>query len=126
MALTLHHLERSRSHRILWLFELISVLLILILMLALTWGAWEHFDRSFDCARPWCSRDSTIDISMPTWPSKLVVSVAFAVLCLRLVLQVIGYGRAFVLGLDRPVAVPMILSVEEQARAEAEQLEGHD
>ena len=38
--------------RVLWLFELLSVLMILVLMMALTWGAWEHFDRSFDCARP--------------------------------------------------------------------------
>ena len=44
--------------RLLWLFEMISVLLMLVLIVALTWGAWDHFDRSFDCARPLCSRDS--------------------------------------------------------------------
>lgn len=112
--------------RALWLFELISVLLILALILALVWGSWEHFDRAFDCARPWCSRDSTIDIGMPTWPSKIVVPIAFAVLVLRLILQVIAYGRAFVLGLEAPVAVPLIRSVAQQARDEAAQLEGHD
>ncbi|WP_050929701.1 TRAP transporter small permease subunit [Aestuariivita boseongensis] len=112
--------------RVLWLFELISVLLILVLMVALVWGAWAHFDRSFDCARPLCSRDSSIDIGLPTWPSKLVVPVAFGVLCLRLVIQAIGYGRAFVLNLEAPVAVPLNLSVEEQARLEAQQLAGHD
>lgn len=112
--------------RVLWLFELISVLLILLLMVALVWGAWAHFDRSFDCARPLCSRDSSIDIGLPTWPSKLVVPVAFGVLCLRLVIQAIGYGRAFVLNLEAPVAVPLNLSVEEQARLEAQQLAGHD
>lgn len=112
--------------RVLWLFELISVLLILLLMVALVWGAWAHFDRSFDCARPLCSRDSSIDIGLPTWPSKLVVPVAFGVLCLRLVIQAIGYGRAFVLNLETPVAVPLNLSVEEQARLEAQQLAGHD
>ena len=112
--------------RLLWLFETISILLILLLMLALTWGAWDHFDRSFDCARPLCSRDSTIDISLPLWPAKLVVPVAFSVLCLRLLLELVGYGRALVLGLDRPAAVPLNLSVEEQARAEAIHLEGHD
>ena len=51
--------------RVLWLFELLSVLMILVLMMALTWGAWEHFDRSFDCARPLCSRDSSVDIGIP-------------------------------------------------------------
>ncbi|KIN77015.1 TRAP transporter small permease subunit [Sulfitobacter mediterraneus] len=112
--------------RLLWLFELISVLLMLLLIVALTWGAWEHFDRSFDCARPLCSRDSSIDIGIPIWPSKLVVPVAFFVLSLRLTLQAWGYGRALVLGLNNPVAVPLNLTVAEQAMHEAEMLEGAD
>ncbi|MFK7745825.1 MAG: TRAP transporter small permease subunit [Roseobacter sp.] len=112
--------------RFLWFFELVSVLLILVLILALTWGAWEHFDRSFDCARPLCSRDSSIDVGIPIWPSKLVVPIAFGVLTLRLLLQAWGYGRALVLGLENPVAVPLNLSVAEQARLEAEALEGAD
>ena len=114
------------SGRALWLFELISVLMMLLLILALTWGAWEHFDRSFDCARPLCSRDSSIDVGIPIWPSKLVVPVAFAVLTLRLILQAVGYGRALVLGLENPVAVPLNLSVAEQAALEARALEGAD
>lgn len=112
--------------RVLWLLELITILLVLLLMVALVWGSWAHFDRSFDCARPLCSRDSTIDIGLPVWPAKLVVPVAFGVLVLRLVLQAVGYGRAFLFGLERPVAVPLTLSVAEQARLEAEQLEGRD
>ncbi|WP_300034464.1 TRAP transporter small permease subunit [uncultured Roseobacter sp.] len=112
--------------RMLWFFELLSVLLILVLIVALTWGAWDHFDRSFDCARPLCSRDSSIDIGLPIWPSKLVVPIAFGVLVLRLLLQAWGYGRALVLGLENPVAVPLNLSVAEQARLEAEALEGSD
>lgn len=112
--------------RVLWLLELITVLLILVLMVALVWGSWAHFDRSFDCARPLCSRDSTIDIGLPVWPSKLIVPAAFSVLVLRLMLQAAGYARAFVLGIERPVAVPLTLSVAEQARLEAEQLEGRD
>ena len=112
--------------RLLWLFELISVLLILLLMLALTWGAWDHFDRSFDCARPFCSRDSSIDVSIPIWPSKLVVPIAFGVLVLRLVLQAVGYGRALVSGLEIPVAVPLTLTVAEQAMIGAQSLEGSD
>lgn len=112
--------------RLLWLLEFITVLLVLVLMIALVWGAWAHFDRSFDCARPLCSRDSTIDIGLPIWPAKLVVPVAFGVLVLRLILQAVGYARAFALGLERPVAVPLTLSVAEQAALEAEQLEGRD
>lgn len=114
------------SGRALWAAELLSVLLIFGLVLMLLWGSWAHFDRSFDMTRPLWSRDSTIDIGLPLWPSKLIVPVAFAVLCLRLLLQIWGYGRALVLGLEAPVAVPLTMSVEEQARAEAEQLAGHD
>ncbi|MBM7066363.1 TRAP transporter small permease subunit [Actibacterium sp. 188UL27-1] len=112
--------------RILWMFELISVLLILVLMVALVWGSWAHFERSFDMGKPMWSRDSSIDIGLPIWPSKLIVPLAFGVLCLRLVLQAWGYGRALWLGLERPVAVPLIQSVAEQARAEADQMEGAD
>ncbi len=117
----------ARLHgRALWLFELTSVLLILILMMALVWGSWAHFDRSFDFGAPLWSRDSSIDIGIPIWPAKLLAPLAFSVLCLRLVLQIWGYGRAFVMGLDHPVAVPLIQDAAAQAAAEAEQLEGRE
>ncbi len=109
--------------RALWFFELITTTLVLVLIVMLVWGAWSHFDRSFDFSRPTWSRDSSIDIGLPIWPSKLVVPVAFSVLALRLVLQIWGFGRALVLGLEHPAGVPLIQSVEEQARAEAEALE---
>ena len=112
------------SGRLLWAIEFIGILLILILMLALVWGSWAHFDRSFDMSKPLWSRDSTIDVGLPIWPAKLIVPLAFGLLCLRLVLQAGGYGRAFVLGLDRPVAVPLHQSVAQQAAAEADQLQG--
>ncbi len=112
--------------RALWLFELISVLLILLLMLALVWGSWSHFDRSFDFGAPMWSRDSSIDIGIPIWPAKLLAPVAFSVLCARLILQVWGYGRAFMLGLEAPVAVPLIQDAAAQAAAEAEQFEGRN
>ncbi|MEM9239683.1 MAG: TRAP transporter small permease [Pseudomonadota bacterium] len=112
------------SGRLLWAIEFIGILLMLILMLALVWGSWAHFDRSFDMSKPLWSRDSTIDVGLPIWPAKLIVPLAFGLLCLRLVLQAVGYGRAFVLGLDRPVAVPLHQSVAQQAAAEADQLQG--
>ena len=112
--------------RVLWFVELLTILLTLALVIGLVWGSWSHFDRSFDCARPLCSRDSTIDLSLPLWPSKLIVPVALAVLALRLMLQSVGYARALVFGLDTPVAVPLVQSVEAQAMAEAKQLEGGD
>ena len=109
--------------RALWLFELISVFFILLLILCLTWGAWVHFDRSFDCSRPFCSRDSSIDIGLPIWPSKLVVPFAFTVLSFRLILQAIGYSRALYLGSRQPAAVPLVLSASEQAKLETEAID---
>ncbi|MEM6578812.1 MAG: TRAP transporter small permease [Pseudomonadota bacterium] len=112
--------------RALWAVETVLIALMLFLMIALTKGAFDFFDRAFDCSRPLCSRDSFDDINMPTWPYKLIVPLAFGLLCLRLTLQLVGYARAFWLNLDRPVAVPLMQSVEEQARAEADQLGGHE
>ena len=112
--------------RALWAAETFSVVLIFILMLALIWGSWAHFQRSFDFAAPMWSRDSAIDIGLPIWPAKLIVPMAFTVLALRLLLQIWGYGRAFVLGLENPVAVPLVQSAAEQAMAEAEHLDGRD
>ena len=109
--------------RALWLFELISVFFILVLILCLTWGAWVHFDRSFDCSRPFCSRDSSIDIGLPIWPSKLVVPFAFTVLSFRLILQAIGYSKALYVGSRQPAAVPLILSASEQAKLETEAID---
>ncbi|MDF1715474.1 MAG: TRAP transporter small permease [Antarcticimicrobium sp.] len=110
--------------RALWAAELVSVLLMLVLMMALVWGSWAHFQRSFDFGVPLWSRDSSIDIGLPIWPAKLLAPVAFSVLCLRLVLQALGYGRALLLGLHNPAAVPLIQDTASQAAAEAEQLEG--
>lgn len=112
--------------RVLWFAETLSVALILLLMVALVWGSWAHFQRSFDFGAPLWSRDSSIDIGLPIWPAKLMAPLAFSVLCLRLVLQIWGYGRAFVLGLDAPVAVPMVQDAAAQAMAEAEHLDGRD
>ncbi len=110
--------------RALWAVEWLGVLLILMVMLLLVWGSWAHFERSFDMSMPMWSRDSSMDIALPLWPAKLLAPVAFSVLCLRLVLQLWAYGRAFITGADRPVAVPMIESVETQAAKEAASVSG--
>lgn len=109
--------------RPLWFFELVSTVMIILLLLALIWGSWAHFDRSFDMTRPMWSRDSSMDINLPIWPAKLLVPFAFSVLLVRNLVHFWGYGRAFVLGLPAPVAVPMIQSAAEIAAAEAEKME---
>ncbi len=106
--------------RVLWAAEFITTLAMLILMVFLVWGSFSHFLRSFDFAAPLWSRDSTIDISIPLWPTKLLVSVAFVTICLRLVLHLWGYGAALASGEKNPVAVPLIQDVAAQAAQEAE------
>lgn len=112
--------------RALWAAEWLTTFGILVLIVALVWGSWAHFDRSFDMTRPMWSRDSTIDIGLPLWPAKLIVPVAFTVMSLRLLLQLWGYTRALVMGLEDPVAVPLVQSVAEQAAEEAAHIQGHD
>jgi TRAP-type mannitol/chloroaromatic compound transport system permease small subunit len=105
--------------RALWLVELITTLAVLALMVLMVWGSWAHFNRSFDWNAPLWSRDSSIDIGLPIWPAKILAPIAFAVLSLRLALQVWGFGRAFVTGAERPVAVPLIEDAATQAAREA-------
>lgn len=112
--------------RALWIAEFVTTFFMLILMVLLVWGSWAHFQRSFDFAAPMWSRDSSFDIRLPLWPAKLVVPVAFAVICARLALQLWGYARAIARGQDRPVAVPLIEDAATQAAKEAETVSGFD
>ncbi len=112
--------------RTLYFVELVTTLAILALMLLLVWGSWAHFQRSFDFGAPLWSRDSSMDIALPIWPAKLLAPIAFAVLCLRLLLQVWGYGRALINGCDNPIAVPLVADAATQAAMEAEQLAERD
>lgn len=108
--------------RALWVAEFITTLAATLLIFMLIWGSWEHFLRSFDFAAPNWSRDSSIDISLPLWPAKLLAPVAFAILGLRMLLQLWAYGRAILRNDPAPVAVPMIKSAAQQANDEAAQL----
>ncbi len=108
--------------RALWFAELVSVILIFLLMVALVWGSWAHFERSFDWNAPMWSRDSSMDIGIPLWPAKILAPIAFSVICVRLLIQIWGYGRALIFGIPDPVAVPLIQDAAAQAMAEAEQL----
>lgn len=106
--------------RALYLVELLTTLLILALMVLLVWGSWAHFLRSFDFAAPYWSRDSSMDIAIPLWPAKLLVPVAFFVICLRLCLQIWAWLRALATG--EAVAVPLPVDAATQAKLEADQL----
>ena len=108
------------SGRLLYAVELLTTVAILLVMVLIVWGSWEHFQRSFDFNAPLWSRDSSMDIGLPLWPAKLLAPVAFGVLCLQLVVQIWGFVVALVSGTDEPVAVPLVQDVATQAANEAD------
>ncbi|MES0809737.1 TRAP transporter small permease [Roseibium sp. SCPC15] len=106
--------------RSLYICEMIGVILIAFTVALLIWGSWFHFDRS------WNIGDSTMDIRLPTWPSKLMVPVALSLLFLRLLMQIYGYARLVADPSRAPVAVPVIENVEEVAQHEIEEAFGEE
>ncbi|MEM9331633.1 MAG: TRAP transporter small permease [Pseudomonadota bacterium] len=110
--------------RTLWIAEFITVFFMLALMILLVWGSWSHFERSFSFDAPYWSNDSSIDINLPIWPAKLLVPVSFFVLCLRLCLQLWGYGRAIASNAESPVAVPLVKDAATVAADEAQTVSG--
>ena len=106
--------------RLLWGVECFAVCIGVVYCLIIIDKSWEHFLRSI------IEGDSTIDVQLQTWPGKLVVPVALVLLCIRLIIQVWGYGR---LALDpdkAPQAVPVIMDAAEHARAEIEEAMGRE
>jgi TRAP-type C4-dicarboxylate transport system permease small subunit len=95
--------------RTLWLFELVSVIVGLFVCAVLTKYSWDHAVRAYD------SGDSTIDIQLLWWPSKMVVPAALALLFVRLLVSLWGYLRLVIDPAAVPVGVPEIIDVEEQA-----------
>lgn len=110
----------SLRGRALWTVEFITVFLIFVVMVLITWGAWAHFARSFDFVAPMWSRDSSMDIALPLWPAKLMAPIAFGVLCLRCIVQMCAYGKAIIKNETSPVGVPFIQDAATQAANEAD------
>ena len=98
--------------RWLWLVEAAGAALAAFIVAVLIPYSYRHFERAFDFG------DSTIDIEIATWPAKLVVPVALAVLLVRLLVQLAGFARLVARPELAPVAVPIIKDVAAQARDE--------
>ncbi len=99
--------------RALWVFEIFGTLIALYVVWVLMIYGWDHFMRA------WSIGDSTLDIEIPLWPSKLIVPFAFAMLFIRFALQLIGFLRlmAYPDSKDQ-IAIPRIETVDEQAQHE--------
>lgn len=110
--------------RALWLAEIITVFFMIVLMLLLVWGSFEHFLRAFSFTAPLWSNDSSVDLNIPLWPAKLLVPISFGVLSLRLFLQLYGYVKAFRHNETHPVGLPLIKDAAAQAAEEAMTVSG--
>jgi TRAP-type mannitol/chloroaromatic compound transport system permease small subunit len=110
----------SLRGRTLWVVEFITVFLIFVVMLLVTWGSWAHFARSFDFGAPMWSRDSSMDIAIPLWPAKLMAPIAFGVLCLRCFVQMCAYAKAIIKNETSPAGVPFVEDAATQAAKEAD------
>jgi len=113
-------LLRGFSMRFLWSMELFAVLVALVIIVILVDTTWENFERA------WQLGDSTIDIKLPIWPTKLLVPVVLAVLTVRLVLQALDYMRLVRHPDAQPIAVPVIETIEVQAQNEIEEALGRE
>ncbi len=100
--------------RTLWLFELIGVLVGLFVCGVLVKYSWDHAMRAYT------SGDSTIDIQLLWWPSKMVVPAALTLLFIRLLVSLWGYLRLLIDPTAASIGVPEIIDVEEQARRDVE------
>ncbi len=104
--------------RTLWFLECIGILIAMYIIAVLMYYSYTHFLRSFDCSFPFCVGDSSMDIELPIWPTKLLVPFAFAMLLVRFSIQLLGYFRLFLYPDAEPIAIPMIETVDEQAQHE--------
>ena len=104
--------------RALWIAEAVGTALAIFIVAVLIPYSYRHFERAFDFG------DSTIDIEIATWPAKLLVPAALAILLARLAVQMAGYLRLAASPESEPVAVPLLKDVEQTAAEEIGQARG--
>lgn len=100
------------SGRPLYFFEIFGTIAAIVVILILGYYGYTHFLRAFEIG------DTTIDMDLPIWPSKLLVPIAFSVLIVRLLIQLFGFVRLFMNPEAEPLGVPQMETVEDMAQAE--------
>ena len=98
--------------------ESLTALLALCFIVAVCIASFEAVTRAYRVS------DSTMDLLLPVWPAKLLVSIALTVLSGRLALQFIDSLRLIVNPDAVPIAALKAVSVEEHAREEIEEAIG--
>jgi C4-dicarboxylate transporter DctQ subunit len=113
-------LLRGFSLRFLWAMEMFCVAVGLVVVTILIETTFHNFLRA------WQLGDSTMDIKLPIWPTKLLVPVVLGVLWVRMVLQIADYLRLVRYPDAEPIAVPVIETIEAQAQIEIEEALGKE
>lgn len=106
--------------KVLYWIECFAVTVGFIYVSIIAYKSFMHFLRA------WEFGDSTIDIQLQVWPSKLIVPVALTLLAIRLLVHMWGYARMAMNPDGDPVAIPEIKDAATQAREEIEDAMGHD
>jgi len=111
--------------RSLWLVELFSSILMLLLTLVLIYGSFLHFERAYTIG------DSSVDIALPIWPAKFIVPFALTILFFRLLLQIWAYLRAIGdnagdANNNQPIAIPLIEDAATVAAKEVKFLDNQE
>ena len=109
------------SGRTLWVIETFNSAVALAIVVLLTRFSWVFFMDAYT------SGDSSVDAEYLTWPSKLLVPVALAILSARLLIQLLGSLRLAIDPERELIGVIKPADVVEQAREEIrEALGGED
>lgn len=108
----------SLRGRPLWTAEALAVLVAVAVTVLLIIGTWDNF------ANAWSKGDSSMDVRLHLWPSKLVVPLALAVLLARLLVQLWAYLRLLADPARPEIAVPRHETAEQAAQREAEEALG--
>lgn len=106
--------------RALWAVEALGAALAMFIIGVLIYYSYGHFLRAYTLG------DTTIDAEYVTWPSKLLVPVAFSIWWIRLALQFVGAVRLVINPDATPIAVVVSKDVAEQAKDEIHEVMGDD
>jgi TRAP-type mannitol/chloroaromatic compound transport system permease small subunit len=111
---------RMEGRRAYWVLETIGSALTFGIVVLLTRFSWVFFLDAYQIG------DSTVDAELPTWPSKILVPIAFAILALRMLIQFLGALRLTLHPSLEPVGVVIPLDISEQAREEIREALGEE
>ncbi len=106
--------------RLLWAVEAFASLAGFAIIALLARYSWVFFKDAYT------SGDSTTDALLLTWPSKLLVPFALALLSVRLAIQFFGAVRLVIDPTREPIGVVAIKDVAEQAREEIREALGEE